>query len=97
MTGAGSLTRRTALALFGAAAAIPRGASAAGRRRVEIFGHRGAAALRPEHTLAAYARAIADGAKARRRRLAREAAEARAHGEAADTMDQQKGASSGTR
>lgn len=35
--------------------------------------------------------------KARRRRLAREAAEARAHGEAADTMDQQKGASSGTR
>ena len=35
--------------------------------------------------------------KARRRRLAREAAEARAHGEAANTMDQQKGASSGTR
>lgn len=29
---------------------------------VEILGHRGAAALRPEHTLASYARAIADGA-----------------------------------
>lgn len=27
-----------------------------------IFGHRGASALRPEHTLAAYAKAIADGA-----------------------------------
>jgi len=30
--------------------------------RVELFGHRGASALRPEHTLASYARAIADGA-----------------------------------
>jgi glycerophosphoryl diester phosphodiesterase len=30
--------------------------------RVEIFGHRGASALRPEHTLAAYEQAIADGA-----------------------------------
>ncbi|MET0264719.1 MAG: glycerophosphodiester phosphodiesterase [Duganella sp.] len=27
-----------------------------------VFGHRGASALRPEHTLAAYAKAIADGA-----------------------------------
>ncbi|MBA5686303.1 glycerophosphodiester phosphodiesterase [Rugamonas apoptosis] len=27
-----------------------------------VFGHRGASALRPEHTLASYARAIADGA-----------------------------------
>ncbi|WP_420138464.1 glycerophosphodiester phosphodiesterase [Sphingomonas sp.] len=31
-------------------------------RRVEIFGHRGASALRPEHTLASYAKAIVDGA-----------------------------------
>lgn len=30
--------------------------------KVLIFGHRGASALRPEHTLAAYAKAIADGA-----------------------------------
>lgn len=30
--------------------------------RVLVIGHRGASALRPEHTLAAYARAIADGA-----------------------------------
>ena len=29
---------------------------------VQVIGHRGASALRPEHTLAAYARAIADGA-----------------------------------
>jgi glycerophosphoryl diester phosphodiesterase len=31
-------------------------------RHVEVFAHRGASALRPEHTLASYARAIADGA-----------------------------------
>ena len=31
-------------------------------RKVELFAHRGASALRPEHTLASYARAIADGA-----------------------------------
>jgi glycerophosphoryl diester phosphodiesterase len=30
--------------------------------RVMVIGHRGACALRPEHTLASYARAIADGA-----------------------------------
>ncbi|MGP1667168.1 MAG: glycerophosphodiester phosphodiesterase [Rhodanobacter sp.] len=30
--------------------------------RVQVIGHRGASALRPEHTLAAYAQAIADGA-----------------------------------
>ncbi|TLY51228.1 MAG: glycerophosphodiester phosphodiesterase [Gammaproteobacteria bacterium] len=29
---------------------------------IEVFGHRGACALRPEHTLASYAKAIADGA-----------------------------------
>ncbi|MFN7183265.1 MAG: glycerophosphodiester phosphodiesterase [Thermomonas haemolytica] len=32
--------------------------------RVQVYAHRGASALRPEHTLAAYARAIADGADA---------------------------------
>ena len=30
--------------------------------KVRVIGHRGASALRPEHTLAAYAKAIADGA-----------------------------------
>ncbi|GAB2590578.1 glycerophosphodiester phosphodiesterase [Dyella jejuensis] len=30
--------------------------------KVKVIGHRGASALRPEHTLAAYAKAIADGA-----------------------------------
>ena len=30
--------------------------------RVQVFGHRGACALRPEHTLASYALAVADGA-----------------------------------
>ncbi len=41
-------------------------ASAQGARRrapqAQVFGHRGACALRPEHTLASYALAIADGA-----------------------------------
>jgi glycerophosphoryl diester phosphodiesterase len=32
------------------------------RGKVEVFGHRGASALRPEHTLASYAKAIVDGA-----------------------------------
>src|SRR5690348_11164800 len=31
-------------------------------RTVQVIAHRGASALRPEHTLAAYAQAIADGA-----------------------------------
>ncbi len=48
------------------AAAIAAGAggvlAAPPPRKVEIFGHRGASALRPEHTLASYAKAIADGA-----------------------------------
>ncbi len=30
--------------------------------KVSVYGHRGASALLPEHTLAAYAQAIADGA-----------------------------------
>jgi glycerophosphoryl diester phosphodiesterase len=56
---------------FGAAApfAAPQAARAApatpyGRlsAKLELFGHRGASALRPEHTLASYAEAIADGA-----------------------------------
>lgn len=37
-------------------------ASAAQTGRLELFAHRGASALRPEHTLAAYAKAIVDGA-----------------------------------
>ena len=48
------------------AAAIAAGAGGAlaapPSRKVEVFGHRGASALRPEHTLASYAKAIADGA-----------------------------------
>ena len=47
------------LAPTGAASAFP------GRRLspvAQVFGHRGACALRPEHTLASYALAIADGA-----------------------------------
>ena len=31
-------------------------------RKIDLFGHRGAPALRPEHTLASYAKAIVDGA-----------------------------------
>ncbi|NEL41850.1 MAG: glycerophosphodiester phosphodiesterase, partial [Xanthomonas perforans] len=31
-------------------------------KTVQIFAHRGASALRPEHTLASYAKAIVDGA-----------------------------------
>ncbi|WP_371851791.1 glycerophosphodiester phosphodiesterase [Duganella phyllosphaerae] len=34
----------------------------AGGKRPLVFGHRGASALRPEHTLASYAKAIVDGA-----------------------------------
>lgn len=59
------LDRRTFLAAgVGAAivAGLPKKSSAASSRRIEVFGHRGACALRPEHTLASYAKAIADGA-----------------------------------
>jgi glycerophosphoryl diester phosphodiesterase len=59
------LNRRT---MLGVAAALPL-AGLAGRlvaappaRQLLVFGHRGASALRPEHTLASYAKAIADGA-----------------------------------
>ncbi|MGH8062898.1 MAG: glycerophosphodiester phosphodiesterase family protein, partial [Pseudoxanthomonas sp.] len=34
------------------------------RKAVLVIGHRGASALRPEHTLAAYSKAIEDGADA---------------------------------
>jgi len=56
------VSRRAALAVFGVAALASRATSATPARKVEIFGHRGASALRPEHTLASYAKAIADGA-----------------------------------
>ncbi len=59
------ITRRETLAAIGAVALAPAGLVAgkpAGKCRVEVFGHRGASALRPEHTLASYAKAIADGA-----------------------------------
>lgn len=60
---AAGLDRRTVLALAGAGiacAALPARAKEA--RRPIVIGHRGACALRPEHTLASYAKAITDGA-----------------------------------
>lgn len=62
-----TLTRRALIGQTGAAlvAAAPLAARAQPKRlsaKLELFGHRGACALRPEHTLASYARAIADGA-----------------------------------
>jgi len=57
--------RREAVKVMGAAAVAARAGGAfatPSERKVEIFGHRGASALRPEHTLASYAKAIADGA-----------------------------------
>jgi glycerophosphoryl diester phosphodiesterase len=64
---AGGVSRRDALTGLGAAlgvAALTTSAEAKtmGAREIEIFGHRGASALRPEHTLASYAVAIAAGA-----------------------------------
>lgn len=74
-----ALPRRRALALLGLsllAATSPAlqanpimpvpspGAPAPLSPRVLVIGHRGASALRPEHTLAAYAKAIEDGADA---------------------------------
>ncbi len=56
------VTRRTALAAAGAAAATGAAAQPAAARPATLYGHRGASALRPEHTLGAYAKAIADGA-----------------------------------
>ena len=57
-----------AAALGVLAPAEPAAGRASGRAGLErpgpplVFGHRGACALRPEHTLASYAKAIADGA-----------------------------------
>jgi glycerophosphoryl diester phosphodiesterase len=61
------ISRRGALLGAGALAATiaapaARAAPARLSAKVELFGHRGACALRPEHTLASYARAIVDGA-----------------------------------
>lgn len=65
----GSLSRRTMIggsAAAALAAALPTAPSAgvAVKRPAKplVLAHRGASALRPEHTLAAYAKAIADGA-----------------------------------
>jgi glycerophosphoryl diester phosphodiesterase len=54
--------RRTLLAAGGAMMHPGAGRSPAEGARIEVFGHRGACALRPEHTLASYAKAIEDGA-----------------------------------
>lgn len=60
------MNRRAFIGAAGAAAAamtIEQGrASKQSPERVLVLGHRGACALRPEHTLASYAKAIADGA-----------------------------------
>lgn len=59
------MRRREALKGLGAAGLVAAGWNA-GRatpyRKPLVFGHRGASALRPEHTLASYAKAVADGA-----------------------------------
>jgi glycerophosphoryl diester phosphodiesterase len=66
-----SLSRRSLIGFGGAALAVAPVSGAAPARaqpavrlapKLELFGHRGACALRPEHTLASYAQAIADGA-----------------------------------
>ena len=63
------MTRRETMTTLGGAAGAALLASASGaavgipvRSEVQVFGHRGASALRPEHTLASYAKAVADGA-----------------------------------
>ncbi len=61
----GGATRRFVLMGAGATALVGGKAlsvTVAPRKRIEVFGHRGSSALRPEHTLASYAKAIADGA-----------------------------------
>lgn len=66
-----TISRRSLIGHAGAAlaaaplAAMPGVGRAQPKRiapKLELFGHRGSSALRPEHTLASYARAIADGA-----------------------------------
>jgi glycerophosphoryl diester phosphodiesterase len=65
------MDRRTLLSAAAAALALPgpppRAAGAVvaparAARRIEVMAHRGSSALRPEHTLAAYAKAVMDGA-----------------------------------
>lgn len=58
------MNRREMLGITGAAMlAAPAGVSlAAPRAKPLVFAHRGCSALRPEHTLASYAKAIQDGA-----------------------------------
>ena len=51
-----------AAALAGGPGSLAAGLAPGGCARPLVFAHRGASALRPEHTLAAYAKAIADGA-----------------------------------
>jgi glycerophosphoryl diester phosphodiesterase len=65
----GGISRRGMLGGTGAAwlaasgvAGQARAMAEAPTRKVLIYGHRGASALRPEHTLASYAKAIQDGA-----------------------------------
>jgi glycerophosphoryl diester phosphodiesterase len=58
--------RRTMLQTAGAAIAVSAAqrigaAASAPRAKPLVFGHRGCSALRPEHTLGSYAKAIADG------------------------------------
>ncbi|KTT71492.1 glycerophosphodiester phosphodiesterase [Sphingomonas endophytica] len=57
------MTRRAALGSAIALGVVSSGVGAAGaRHRPLVFAHRGASALRPEHTLGSYAKAIQDGA-----------------------------------
>ncbi|WP_454886302.1 glycerophosphodiester phosphodiesterase family protein [Sphingomonas oryzagri] len=64
----GGMTRRGMIGGSGAAMLSARSATGQARamvapeRKIPIYGHRGASALRPEHTLASYAKAIEDGA-----------------------------------
>ena len=60
-----AMTRRNILASAGTAivaVAASRAGAAAPRPKPLVFGHRGCSALRPEHTLGSYAKAIQDGA-----------------------------------
>ena len=59
LLGAGAGMALALLPALGRAQSVPRLDAAA---KPLLFAHRGASALRPEHTLAAYAKAIADGA-----------------------------------
>ena len=54
--------RRRFLQATAALAALPALASARQQPKATVYAHRGASALRPEHTLASYAKAIEDGA-----------------------------------